>query len=151
LIVHVIAFPMLMWLTYLKVVGEQRAHNSRVADERMKVSPLNAKEIAVRTNKPANEANGATAPLSFQFPHAGEWRKALSDAQALYSGAPFNFAPQPQRAHGDVSQEIGDSNVSAVLNAQFELVRFFWKTWFDAALKTYAFGVEALGGFQRRN
>jgi hypothetical protein len=106
----------------------------------------------VRADKSASEVKATTPQLSFQFPRAGEWLKALSDVQALYAGVPFNFPAQHQRAPDNAGQALGDGGTtSAVFRAQCELVELFWRTWFETTSKAYVSIWEAVGGFQRRH
>jgi hypothetical protein len=106
----------------------------------------------VRADQPASEVKPTTPQLSFQFPRAGEWLKALSDVQALYAGVPFSFPARHEREYDDVSQALADSgNPSAVFRAQCELVELFWRTWFETASKAYVSVWEAVGGFPGRN
>jgi len=51
----------------------------------------------VRAHISGKKVEATPAQLSFPFPHAGEWLKALSNVQALYAGGPFDFASRHQR------------------------------------------------------
>jgi hypothetical protein len=106
------------------------------------------KEIAVRAHISGKKVEATPAQLSFPFPHAGEWLKALSNVQALYAGGPFDFASRHQRERDEDIQGDPDSAdaTSALLSAQLELVELFWRTWFETASKACVSVLVAVAG-----